>query len=581
MMTQAIFNVSGIVFGTYALIPQKTKYSQVSRKILGTINEGRVFGLYRGKEQTFISSYMIQNWNSICVTADMERPIPLKIFLNGDLQETTSDINVVDLHDKDTNFFKSSDYLWNSFIGSVTDFHIWNKTLSVLDIKSFSRCDLRDNLNKVFDWNQAEFNAKENADVITIDTEDICTKEPRYIHIASNDKKNYFASLDYCSDILGGDIAVIENDTLISQMTAAFKSLADWESICFVRFWNGYTKHKEDKYYINPITNKRIDTIKWIPDEPRSLDSDEYCPMYDINSKASINKECIHMKCPICRVPLLKKYMLRGVCTEQTWLADTYYYLKQEKLFMGNMHSKITWDKNRWELQKLSDSSTIAFMNETSNYPLGVHKWFFEETICRDQEVIWRKLILHLEVEQPGKFCCDDGACIDSELVCDANQHCDDNTDEENCSLIQLNANYNSKRAPSLRIKKMREIEFTEATVTFSIYIYDLMEINQDDATFTILFLVSKTWKDQRLSFNFLKANTTNGIAQNFSNVWIPQFTYSITHNIEQVNFNLFVKKEDTPLLNGGLDLLHPKGSNSIIARTVAFKIQESKSVIV
>ena len=37
MMTQAIFNVSGIVFGTYALIPQDTKYSQVSRKILGTI----------------------------------------------------------------------------------------------------------------------------------------------------------------------------------------------------------------------------------------------------------------------------------------------------------------------------------------------------------------------------------------------------------------------------------------------------------------------------------------------------------------------------------------------------------------
>ena len=76
----------------------------------------------------------------------------------------------------------------------------------------------------------------------------------------------------------------------------------------------------------------------------------------------------------------------------------------------------------------------------------------------------------------------------------------------------------------------------------------------------------TKSKRSKRLSFNFLKANTTNGIAQNFSNVWIPQFTYSITHNIEQVNFNLFVKKEDSPLLNGGLDLLHPKGSNSIIA---------------
>ena len=36
MMAQTIFNVSGIEFGTYALIPQTTKYSQLSRKILGS-----------------------------------------------------------------------------------------------------------------------------------------------------------------------------------------------------------------------------------------------------------------------------------------------------------------------------------------------------------------------------------------------------------------------------------------------------------------------------------------------------------------------------------------------------------------
>ena len=62
MMAQTIFNVSGIEFGTYALIPQFTKYSQISRKILGPKNEGGVFGLYRGKEQTFVHKLFYSQW---------------------------------------------------------------------------------------------------------------------------------------------------------------------------------------------------------------------------------------------------------------------------------------------------------------------------------------------------------------------------------------------------------------------------------------------------------------------------------------------------------------------------------------
>ena len=102
-MAQTIFNVSGIEFGTYALIPQHTRHSQISRKILGAKNEGKVFGLYKGKEQTYVSSYMMQRWNSVCFTVDTDESIPIKIYMNGALQKTTSDINVVYLYDKNTN----------------------------------------------------------------------------------------------------------------------------------------------------------------------------------------------------------------------------------------------------------------------------------------------------------------------------------------------------------------------------------------------------------------------------------------------------------------------------------------------
>ena len=573
-MAQTIFNVSGIEFGTYALIPQFTKYSQISRKILGPKNEGGVFGLYRGKEQTFVSSYMMQHWTSVCFVVDTHESIPINIYLNGDLQKTTSIIKTVNLYDKNTQLFKSSDNIWNSFIGSLTDFNIWNKTLSDEDIQNFTTCSSSIDEGKVFDWKQAEFDNSKNIEVTTADTEDICKTEPEYIYVASLDKKNFFDSLDYCSEVLGGNMAVIENEKILNKIIDAFESLPDWESKCFVRFWTGFTKQKWEQLFKNPINNQTIDNIKWMPDEPRSLDADEYCAMYDTSTKASLNKECLHLKCPICRVPLLNKYMLRGVCTDQTWLADTYYYLKQEKLFTGNIHSKITWRNTRWELQRLSDSSTIAFMNATSNYPFGVHKWFFEAFKCNDPGESLRKLILHQEVEQPGKFCCDDGVCINSDLVCDENQHCDDSSDENNCNMIELKDNYNSQRAPSQRIKKNKKIDFTETNVTFSIYIHYLMEINQDDATFTVLFMALKTWKDQRLSFNFLKKEYVNGIAQNHSNVWIPKFTYSITHDLEKVNYDLFVTKGDRPLLNGGLDLLHPKGADLLYYKIMLIRLK-------
>ena len=42
---------SGI--GTYALLPQESKHSQVSRTILGKGEEGKIFGFYRDKTQIY------------------------------------------------------------------------------------------------------------------------------------------------------------------------------------------------------------------------------------------------------------------------------------------------------------------------------------------------------------------------------------------------------------------------------------------------------------------------------------------------------------------------------------------------
>ena len=62
-----------------------------------------------------------------------------------------------------------------------------------------------------------------------------------------------------------------------------------------------------------------------------------------------------------------------------------------------------------------------------TSLPMGFHPWYFPTSACTDpgeEEVAYRTLNLHPDVEQPGNFCCDDGTCISSALVCNDFPEC-------------------------------------------------------------------------------------------------------------------------------------------------------------
>ena len=83
------------------------------------------------------------------------------------------------------------------------------------------------------------------------------------------------------------------------------------------------------------------------------------------------------------------------------------------------------------------DGKIIASMKKPTSdghyflFPLGTYPWEFKSEVdgppsCHDVDCdvvdcdirtgpFTRKMILHLVVKQPGYFCCNDGACIDSD----------------------------------------------------------------------------------------------------------------------------------------------------------------------
>ena len=54
----------------------------------------------------------------------------------------------------------------------------------------------------------------------------------------------------------------------------------------------------------------------------------------------------------------------------------------------------------------------------------------------------YRRLSLHVAETQPGHYCCGDGLCLSSNMVCDGNQDCTDRSDERHCTMVLVSSHF-------------------------------------------------------------------------------------------------------------------------------------------
>ena len=174
-------------------------------------------------------------------------------------------------------------------------------------------------------------------------------------------------------------------------------------------------------------------------------------------------------------------------------------------------------------------------MNSTHGFPLGKYRWYFLQDDCKDPSVSWRYLNFHLRVQRPGTFCCDDGVCIDSELVCDGDWNCDEKSDENNCQLIVTGEGYKKEQPPKQKVLKKYELE----NVFTSIRVQKIVDINEIDATLTAVFLISLEWNDHRIKFNFLKKDKTKNtvVDSERKNIWYPRLSFYLLDISEKARY--------------------------------------------
>ena len=187
----------------------------------------------------------------------------------------------------------------------------------------------------------------------------------------------------------------------------------------------------------------------WFPDEPRNKTIDQDCAIwktiFGVGSKFAV-LQCSSHAHALCQFNRRMRFQLRGICA--TGNMDSQYTVINSTHLIGNSVTSIRYDYDYEEWQLVDrksgkvmaavemheidpDDDDIGFSPETPDhkfiFPLGTKQWVFKDDppFCADCPAVtgkqkkkckaYRTMNLHLSVDQPGYFCCGDGACIHSE----------------------------------------------------------------------------------------------------------------------------------------------------------------------
>ena len=301
--------------------------------------------------------------------------------------------------------------------------------------------------------------------------------------------------------------------------------------------------------------NKLIDFYNWSTQPPEKSLGERQCLLYDLEDEklVALSPTNFPLVCTMPNKPV--EFYLRGVCPGLK--VDTYFVFKTPFVFLGYIYSSIKYDYNskEWKIVNNISNRTIASLPAEDNYPpIGHQLWQFDDsTSCFDEGGnTTRKLFLHMAVEQPGHFCCHDGRCFESDLVCDGSPDCQDQEDEKNCQDVIVPQTYDSTR-PSLKWSIENGMKtYIKSNISVEVTILDVLEVNEEDSLFEVFYEMTLKWLDPQLEFDFLKSQIDGNLIENTSRIWTPNLVFYHIKNDEVIEESLHavLNPNDVPRLS-------------------------------
>ena len=525
---------------------------------------GKSYGFLGSHKFLFYPSWIPKVWNSICIVQDRKKRYQ-KYFANGIMIVETNEI--IETQNRSSNILLMNGMMDSSqmdnggmdspMFGQVTDVNLWDTILSDQKISEWSKCKTTEGGN-ILNWKTVTFAVKGGnkgeIELLDMKLDSICLKSAATTRFFAyeNTVESMKENQKFCRR-LGAEVAVAKSSNDLMNHFRMVTKKGDckelpWTFVGYVRKQQKWVdiNHLESMTWSNFSTNYPIEAPGWD------------CTI-SANGMSMVNEKCDgYAFCPICQYTSSSSiiFQLSGVCLDIG--VDTLYVFVNSTYLHGyiNTFMKYSEENKRWEIINKRNSRVLALLNDTSLFPLGKNKWFFLESICQENLAEYRYLNLHLEVEQPGHFCCDDGYCIKSELVCDNVPHCKSKEDEQNCNMLSLAKEETD--IPPFQVKENNDILKTE--ILASVTMIEVFDISEIESTFEVYFSLELKWKDIYMTYEFLKNDEDHNFID-INKTWTPKIEFFQMKKHFDFGTKVLVQKNEStkPILASEVDVLNAK----------------------
>nr|XP_053647206.1 uncharacterized protein LOC128698820 [Cherax quadricarinatus] len=426
--------------------------------------------------------------------------------------------------------------------GYTTQINIWNYGVSSRDIEDIANCR-RNILGNVVSSDRENFELM-NVQVNMVSLWKFCGDDEKFVIFP--EARTFAESVKFCN-LVGSNMYAPSNKKENSDLNQTL-----WEeNMCEqVDLWVGVTDEEEEGVWRAVSDGRIVTDIYFTHGQPDNSRAENCIIMYA--RQASWNDfPCLTLKaCVSCEEKLHVPLILRGACME--WRTQTMFEVigyNSHRTFFHGFYGLMIYrtSDQQWILFDTLTNKTQAVLSIASSnlYPLGRHEWLLVNPMC--DRPVGSKVELSLSVCKDGQYMCVNGECIDLASRCDAKNDCSDESDEDNCSILQIPDGYRSFKPPKNLDDATQPLQpFLTLLFLRFLLIDDVQE------TINLEFIIDVSWTDLRLKYQNLRSDMlANQLSeQEVKDIWRPQLQFPNIRDgdLKLLKENVYVNKVNDSL---------------------------------
>ena len=221
----------------------------------------------------------------------------------------------------------------------------------------------------------------------------------------------------------------------------------------------------------------------------------------------------------MCSIPKTPVFTLKGLCGRGTSFHWNYYLsvnsTHQIDLFESYKRDQfIRLKDDVWESQL--DGDIIQLQDPIS--PVGRKEWSWYEQSCNSKQLDKRNLTFSF-CDFGSEFTCSTGHCIDMRKRCNSVKDCIDESDEEQCSQLEIPKTYEKINPPEEKVDSEESL-----VLQTQITIENIKHIDTKNMVIGLTLNIRMRWKDLRLVFKNLSPGKKNLVSHNvLDKIWMSK----------------------------------------------------------